>query len=96
MTSDDDHRIGHRQRFQAADQLDPAHLGHPYIGDDAAMVHRRNGVQESGCRFIGSYGKTGAIEQERKRLAHRLIVIDDMHRRLIHHRTFPPWLRAER
>ena len=68
--------------LQPAQQLEPAHLRHAHIGDDAAGLDAPDSVRRKARpRCVDLRPRSGAAEQERQRIAHGFVVVDHVHRR---------------
>ncbi len=93
-----DHDDGKAGLFGAklAQQLQSGHPGHAHIGDDAAAFDAGKRRHEGTGRFVEADRDAGGTEQKGERLAHRLIVVNDMDHEIIGHRCCPFPLKAPR
>ena len=78
MSGDDDDWRSDLELSQLPQQVDAAELGHSHIGDDAARLDRGRNLQEDGGGLVRPHIEAGRPQLESKRLAHRLVVVDDM------------------
>ena len=78
MRGDDDDRHGVLELPQSSQQVDTAELGHSHVGDDAAGMDRGGNLQERDGGLVRAYLDTGRPQLESERLAHRLVVVDDV------------------
>jgi hypothetical protein len=97
MRGDDDDRHGVLELSQSSQQVDTAELGHPHVGDDAAGPHGGRNLQERDGGLVRSHFDAGRSQLESERLAHRLVVIDDVDDGFVRrHRQNPPRSRPVR
>ena len=91
MSGNDDNRYGVLELSQSSQQVDTAELGHSDVGDDAAGVDRGRNLQERDGGVVRARLDTGRPQLESERLAHRLVVVDDVDDGLVRrHRRNPP------
>ena len=78
MTRDDNHRHRELELPQSPQQVDAADLRHAHVGNDAARLDLGRDLQKRGREVVGLHLDPGRAQQEGKRLADRLVIVDDV------------------
>src|SRR3990172_1085491 len=76
--------------LQRVKKLEPGHVGHAHVGNQAAALNARKAGKKGRCRIVEAHRKARRAQQEGERLPYGLVVIDDMNDAVIRHRKRLP------
>jgi len=79
VSGDEDHRQRQLAPAQLIEEFQSAHAGHAHVEQHAAAVLRSDGSKETRRIGVGAHTMAAAFEQPLQGIAHRLVVVDDMH-----------------
>ena len=94
MPCHDDDRQACLQFSQAALELQPVHLGHANIGNDAASLDVGKDLQEIDGRGMHAHGEAGGAQQKGQGLAHGHVIVDHVNDPVSWHGILPPALQC--
>jgi len=92
VAGDEDDRQLRTEGVELLVQFEAAHLRHAHVEDEAAVHALAVCGEETVGRVVAGDGIALAFEQPRHRVAHGLVVVDDVDglQGMTHQRLFPP------